>query len=98
MPFKDWIKELPDGFYILIERTTNGSTLSEFVVLLIYNDERIARYDTAHGFAHRDVLGKKSALMKKVKYPTLNNWEVFGNAIDDFSQNYKAHLAFFESH
>lgn len=34
-------------------------------MVLVYEDECITRYDTAHGFANRDVLGRKSGLIEK---------------------------------
>jgi hypothetical protein len=98
MPFRDWIKELPGGFKLLVRRTTEGAELVDFAVVLLYENECITRYDTAHGYAHRDVLGRKSALIRKERYANLSTWEVFQNAINDLSTNYEAHYAFFAAH
>ncbi len=64
-------------------------------MVLVHEGICIARYDTAHGFAHRDVLGKKSALIRKETYDSLSVREVFEHAINDFTENYRDHLAFF---
>lgn len=98
MPFRTWDKELPGGFLIRIERTTRGATFVDFAVVLIYGGECIGRYDTAHGFAHQDVLGRRSGLIQKKTDPTLSNREVFQHAIKDFSENFERYLAFYESH
>ena len=98
MPRKDWIKNLPDGFTIYARRTTTRGEMTDFAVVLIYGGECIARFDTAHGFAHKDVLGRKSALIRKEKYDNLSVKEAFEHAINDLSENYEAYLQFFLEH
>lgn len=60
MPEKEW--EIAFGEFALIVRreTKGGETLNFAVVLLAFVGGRwvdVTRYDTAHGYAHRDVLG-----------------------------------------
>ena len=54
---------------------TRGDILSFAVVLMALDGEvwvDIARFDTSHGQAHRDVLGKKQGLLHKYGIVTLN--------------------------
>lgn len=97
MPQKDWIKELPDGFRIYVRRRTKAGELVDFSVVLIYEDECIVRYDTAHGFAHKDVLGKNSALIQKESYERLSTWEAFEHAIYDLAENFRRYRRFYEA-
>lgn len=98
MPEKIWSKALPNGFRLHVRRNTQKGKLIEFVVALIYEDECITRYDNAHGFAHRDVLGRKSALIRKETCANMTVKEAFEHAINDLSQNYEAYHAFFIAH
>lgn len=98
MPRKEWIQELPDGFTLYVWRQTVRGRIKGFSVVLIYGGECIARYDTAHGFAHRDVLGRKFALIAKERYETLSMREAFHHAIHDLKTNFRQHLAFYLGH
>jgi hypothetical protein len=98
MPEKIWSKELPNGFRLHVRRKTHKGALLEFVVALIYENECITRYDNCHGFAHRDVLGRKSALIRKENHSSMTGKEAFEHAIHDLSQNYEACHAFFIAH
>jgi hypothetical protein len=60
MPLKRWIQYLPDGFMLYIGKQTYKGRIASFSVALIFEDECITRYDTVHGFAHRDVLGPRN--------------------------------------
>ena len=89
---------MPDGFKIYVRRTTRRGELSDFAVVLIYGGECIVRYDTAHGFAHKDVLGKRSALIEKQSFDLLSTWEAFEYALNDLAENFRDYLQFFETH
>jgi len=69
MPERNWTIYLDADCYILIFLNTNGPDVTGFAVVLVANIDGeavcITRYDTAHGQAHRDVLGRKSGLMEK---------------------------------
>jgi hypothetical protein len=98
MAKKNWIKNLSDGFYIRVFLTTVLGNIVDFSVVLIYQDECIARYDTAHGFAHLDRMGKRNALIEKERYDNLPLEEAFTYALNDLSQNAAKHLDFYEQH
>ena len=98
MPLKGWIQYLPDGFDLRILRQTDHGKLTAFSVVLVYEDECIARYDTAHGFAHRDVLGRISGLIEKQTCENLSNEEAFQYAVNDLKTNCRAYLAFYLAH
>jgi hypothetical protein len=98
MSLKEWVTELPDGFHIVARRELKRGVIVEFSVVLIFNDQCICRYDTAHGKSHKDILGKKGGLISKEWYETIPKNEVFKHAIQDFKTNYKAHLFFFHLH
>jgi hypothetical protein len=95
MPFRDWFQDLPDGFVLYIGRQTEQGKTTSFSVVLIYDDECITRYDTAHGFAHRDVFGRKSGLIEKVSCESLGNKEAFRYAIYDLKTNFRQYFAFY---
>jgi hypothetical protein len=98
MPLKGWIQYLPDGFDLRILRQTERGRPTAFSVVLVYKNERISRYDTAHGFAHRDVLGRKSAFIEKQTCENLSHEEAFQYAVDDLKTNFRAHHAFYLAH
>lgn len=95
----DWTEYLPDGFVMQVYMNTLLSRIVSFSVVLIKDDECITRYDTAHGFAHRDVLGRKSASsLYKIPYDTLTLEEAFRHARQDLPQNYAKYYAYYEAH
>jgi hypothetical protein len=98
MPPKEWTHYLPDGFTLRVGRQTVGGKMTGFSVALVYEGECIVRYDTAHGFAHRDILGRKSGLIEKQTCETLSTREAFQYAIHDLKTNYRQHLAFYVAH
>jgi hypothetical protein len=96
---RDWIKYLPDGFAIYFSLKTFRGEIVSFSVVLVKDDECISRYDTAHGFAHRDIIGRKSASpVEKESYPMLILKEVFRHADEDFSENYARYYEYYQSH
>jgi len=101
MPEKRWIK--PFGpFALLVRRVTeNGRVKSFSVVLIVFDEGRwtdISRYDTAHGYAHRDVLGRNEGLRGKLKLPNMTVNEAFRYAIRDLEKNATVYLADYEAH
>ncbi len=101
MPLKEWI--IPRGlFAILIRRETQGGQPFSFaVILMAYHGGEwlnVTRYDTSHGFAHRDVVGVNEALRHKISMPTLTHKQAFRHAICDLEQNAEIYLADFLAH
>jgi hypothetical protein len=85
-----WTKYLPDGFVLQVSLKTAQGQIVLFSVALIKDDECVTRYDNAHGFAHRDVIGRKAAprVLEKERFDRLTLNEVFNYAIKDISENY----------
>ena len=102
MPEKNWTIHLDDDCSILIFLQTDGPLVIGFAVVLVAKVDGefvcVTRYDTAHGQAHRDVLGRKSGLMEKewlvdltfneaFDYAIAKVKESYGNYIQEFLQN-----------
>ena len=101
MPEKEWT--LPRGnFAILVRRHTVAGKIQSFAVVLLTIHEGnwidISRYDTAHGFAHRDVLGLNEGLRGKLPCHNLTYEQAFRYAISDFEQNAEIIFADFLAH
>jgi len=97
MPLKEWKSFFAPGFELLVRRHTRFGRLNEFAVVLVYYGEGITRYDNEHDVPHRDVLGRKSGLIKKVWYETMSNEEAFEHAINDLKENCERYLALYEA-
>ena len=96
---KHWTKYLPDGFVVEVYMNTILGRIVSFSMVLIKDDECITRYDNAHGFPHRDVIGRKSASpIDKVIYDTLTLEQAFSHANKDLSENYAKYYEYYESH
>jgi hypothetical protein len=95
MPKKDWIKELPGGFKIFVRQHSLFGIWYGFSLVLIYEDECVTRYDTAHGYAHRDVLGRTKGLIEKVSCENMSFKEAFEYGLNDLSNNCEAYLRHF---
>ena len=102
MPRKSWIIPLESGAWIEIERTTVAGRITSFRVVMIMEIHGkkycIARYDTAHGYAHRDVLGRIEGLRGKLPAPMLNYNQAFRYAVRDIQHNADNYLADFLAH
>jgi len=101
MPWKDWRNHLPDaplGFELIVRRLTRRGKLVEFAVVLLFEGVDITRYDNAHDVPHRDVLGRRNALIDKEWYENMTNEEAFAHAIHDFKENCERYLDFYNAH
>ena len=91
-----------EGFYLRIQRRTESGEIASFAVVLFADiqDEwvNISRYDTAHGYPHRDVLGKREGLRGKLRMTKLNEKEAFRYAIRDLTENAENYLEDFLAH
>lgn len=101
MPDREWMIHIGD-FWISIRRRTEGGGVKSFaVVLFVIHEEAImcvTRYDTAHGYPHRDVLGLTEGLRGKLRTSNLNYNEAFSYAIRDIKENAEIYLADFLAH
>lgn len=72
MSDKNWIIYLSEDCHILVFLYTEGPRVVGFAVVLVatINGEKVSvtRFDTAHGQAHRDVLGRKGDSLKSSGY------------------------------
>ena len=67
--FNIWLE---NDVRILIIRSTQKGRYVSFAVFLTIQTEQgwvdVARFDTAHGIPHQDVLGKKAGFLQKIWY------------------------------
>lgn len=101
MPRKEWEHWLSDQCYMLVDRITNDGRVVSFRVILlaIIGDELhcITRYDTAHGYAHRDILAFGGEKIMKQPMPYADFDVAFRAAVTDIQLNYERYLKDFES-
>lgn len=101
MPLKQWIIELGRARILVWRETRRGKVESFAVVLLTETDagwECATRYDCAHGFAHRDVIGRRAGLLYKQSFEGLTHAQIFRHALRDFQENHPACIAFYLAH
>lgn len=71
MPEKDWIVWLDRARRVEVERRSRGGRVTGFRSVLPADIDGemhcVTRYDTSHGFAHRDVLAFGEALIPNAK-------------------------------
>ena len=95
--YRIWIR---DGLFIHIVFLQEGGEVSAFAVVLVAETAdglvNVARYDTAHGVPHRDVLGRKKGLLRKQWFPTVSSAKVLDLAIADFKLNHENYLRHFQ--
>ena len=95
---RDWIKDLPDGFTIYFYLKTFLGQIVSFSAVLLKDGECVTRFDTAHGFIHRDVIGRKNGFLHKEKYSDLTLKEGFKYANEDLSANHTRYYEYYENH
>jgi len=98
MPEKEFKIWLEDGLVLAWRDSGSGGISSFRVVLLAEIDGEIysvARYDTAHGVPHQDILGLKGGLLAKNWFFEYEIEKVFEYAIDDLQTNAKQYISFF---
>lgn len=101
MPEKEWTIPLGDFALILRRVTVAGKVTAFAAVLIVFYDGKwrdITRYDTAHGYAHRDVLGRIEGLRGKLPMSILNYNDAFRYAILDLEHNADTYLADYLAH
>jgi hypothetical protein len=98
MPEKEFKIWLEDGLVLAWRNSGSGGISSFQVVLLAEIDGAIhcvARYDTAHGVPHQDILGIKGGLLAKNWFFEYEIEKVFEYAVDDLQTNAKQYISFF---
>ena len=97
MPSRDYRIWLSDHAYIVVEFVMVKGEIVSFVVrlMLVQDDGRevnAARYDTAHGAGHCDVLGKRRGLLQKIWHLSESLETSLRRAIDDFKLNHEDYI------
>lgn len=99
MPRKDWQKWLSESCFVFVERTTCCGKVADFrIVLLVEIAGRLhcaTRYDTAHGYAHRDVLRFDGSVLRKEPMQENDFDLAFDAAYADICSNHERHIAAF---
>jgi hypothetical protein len=93
---KEWRIPLFGASYIVVWVLKNGGRVENFSVVLINDGECVTRYDCAHQMPHRDVLGRKSGLIRK-EFWDMSKKEALEHALADFKRNSEQYIAFYES-
>jgi hypothetical protein len=88
--------ELSDGFLIVAEYQWVPGKMTDFALILIRPKEQrdgfhmICRYDTAHDFAHLDLLDSEGKVMEKMAVPGITSYKAaFTYAQDDLKKNHQ---------
>jgi len=100
MPDKEFTQWLDGALLIASWSTVQGEIVSFCVMLLAEIDGRthcVARYDSAHGTPHQDILGLKKGLLEKEWFFESGRAEVFQHAIRDFKSNAAEYLRFYRA-
>ena len=96
MPQRDFVIWLDGGMYIAVDFTTSGPTMLSFVVRLVFagdfDQHTIARYDTARGTAHRDLVNPRDRLVEKKWLIDVDFPEALEYADRNFKTNYARYL------
>ena len=97
MPQKDYVNWLAEEIFLAVDYETHAGRVVSFVVLLMIQHEgsicNVARYDTAHGTPHRDILSKSNLVIEKYWLDDMEFDEALTYAIDDFKENYENYIA-----
>jgi hypothetical protein len=102
MPYKDFRIFLRDDCYISVEFLTVNGRVVSFVVRLVWirhdgEDFTVARYDTAHGSAHRDIVSSTGRLLNKSWLFDMSFEDALTHAIHDFSKNHENYIKNFRA-
>ncbi len=96
MPQRDFIIWLEGGMYITVDFETDGPRMVSFVVRLVFSNDQgehtMARYDTAHGTAHRDLLTPANRLREKRWMSNVDFFRALDYDITDFKKNHASYL------
>lgn len=103
MPEKEWIVYLGQACRVEVEKITFRGRVTGFrVVLLAEIDGElhcVTRYDTAHGFAHRDVLGFGGKSLDKEVLSVDDDYNAaFELSYKDIISNYEHYLHYYKTH
>ncbi len=96
MPDKEYSLLLASDCRLVVSIRMVGGKVVSFVVRLVRigenSDVDVARYDTAHGAPHLDILGSGGVLKQKIWLDVDSFEEALTLAIEDFKRNYEKYL------
>ena len=96
MPNKDFQFYLKGGCKMYVSIAKSHGEVVDFVVRLVdargENEHDLARYDTAHGRPHLDILTPAGNLKEKIWMPTASLDVSLTQAIEDFKNNHENYL------
>ena len=100
MPDKEFTQWLDNALLAASWSTVQGEVTAFCVMLLVEIEGRthsVARYDSAHGTPHQDILGIKQGLLEKEWFFESSNSEVLRHAIRDFKSHAEEDIRFFRN-
>jgi len=88
------------GDYVRVNFTKNGPTIIwfmvQFEVMLDGEPKPVVRYDSAHGFAHRDTLGWDGETINWQEMHNRNDYRAaLTDAINDLTENWERYRSEF---
>lgn len=96
LPHKNFQLWLNERCYLVVEFTTIDGLVASFVVRLMQTTPdrvvNVARYDTAHGMAHLDLLDADENLVEKRWLGHMSFEDALTFAIRDFKTNHENYL------
>ena len=101
MTQKDFQIWLTDKIYLVVDYETIDGQIVAFVVrlMLIQDDHlyNVARYDTAHGTPHRDIMSRSNNILEKNWLTQMEFDSALTYAINDFKENYANYINAWEN-
>lgn len=96
MPEKQWLVWLNDACRVEAEKHTKGGRVTGFRVVLLADIDGVThcvtRFDTAHGFAHRDILAFGGRLVGKEILDEQDFTLAFESAYFDVLENHEHYV------
>jgi hypothetical protein len=96
MPKKYFKIELSSGAEIHVYFETANGLIVDFVVKLILKIGQefyeVIRFDSAHGFPHKDILAPDGSIKRKVWYELFDNNQALDLAVRDLKDNYEIYI------
>lgn len=96
MPERTYSFWLDETSYVVVEFATVDGRVVSFVVRLMSlakgTEKCVARYDTAHGCPHLDLVDHQGRLLEKKWLLGMSLAEALRFAIDDFKFNYASYI------
>lgn len=96
MPQKDFVIWLNEDTYIAVDFTTVQGIIISFVIRLMLISEEgehnLARYDTAHGTPHRDIVSPSNRVTQKDWLTDLEFQDAMAYGINDFKENHENYV------